>query len=122
MLLAYNRYAPALASRKYSSGPVASKGLAISLIIVFGLVGISMAYWLFLFSNNIILNYKISGLRSTVVQTKQDISSLQESMSQLVNNNTLKQWAQANNFVPVEELGYLNLANEDLAKLPRYNF
>ena len=123
MLLAYNnRYSPALTSRKSFSGSVSNKLLLITRIIIFALAGVSIGYWLFLFSNNIVLNYKINSARAAVVRTKQEISSLQESASELVNNGELKTWAENNNFVPVGELGYLNISGNDLAKLTQYNF
>ena len=123
MLLAYNNhYSSALISKRHSFAQFDSKILAISQIIIIALAGISVSYWLFLFSNNIILNYRMASLRSTVVQTGQEIGSLQESVSNLVDNDELKAWAQMNNFVPVNQLGYLNLAQNDLARLDQYSF
>jgi len=91
-------------------------------IIPLSLVVILAGYWLMIFGSNISLDYKIYQSKANVAALEKQANLLREKESEIISDQELVAWAQANNFTKVGEISYLNLENHNLAQANRNNF
>ncbi|HPC30993.1 MAG TPA: hypothetical protein PK119_00810 [Candidatus Paceibacterota bacterium] len=75
-----------------------------------------LIFWLILYGQNISLDYQIYKLRNEISQTEEKLATLQEELADAQSTVEINKWAEENHFVPVKNISYLNLKEDNLAK------
>jgi hypothetical protein len=73
-------------------------------------------FWLLIFGQNISADYKIYNLKQELSQIEDQINSLHEKAAVITSTGKVQDWAEENNFVPVETFSYLDLNNKNLVQ------
>lgn len=85
-------------------------------IVFFIVVFIGLSY-IWLIVNLISLDYQISRYKRELISLNEKISVLQEESSKFFSSENIISWAEINGFQEVDKISYLNLENQDLAKI-----
>lgn len=87
--------------------------LVVFLLVPFLVIGV---YWLLLFGQSITLDYKIYNLKHELSRIEEEINLLQEKSTDITSSQKIEEWAEANDFIEVKNISYLDLTNENLAQ------
>lgn len=87
--------------------------LIVFLLVPFLMIGI---FWLMLFGKNISLDYKIYNLKHEINRIEEENNLLTEKSANIISFKKIEDWAQANNFIEVKNISYLDLTNDNLAQ------
>ncbi|HOK17334.1 MAG TPA: hypothetical protein PL164_01075 [Candidatus Paceibacterota bacterium] len=77
---------------------------------------ISLMFWLILYGQNISLDYQIYKVKNEISQTEENLATLQEELADAESTIAINKWAAENHFVPVKNISYLNLKEDNLAQ------
>ena len=73
--------------------------------------------WIYIFANNLSLDYKLHTLKQKVSTLEEQYASLQEELSQINSLGSIQRWAEENDFVEITKVGYLDLSNTNVAQV-----
>lgn len=112
------RYRPTMRScfKSYFNRMADQWGHAKTVFLSGILIALVVCSWLVIFSANITLDYQISTLKKETRAKEDSINLLHEEVASIIADNKIQEWAQANGFVEVKIMHYVDLNEGNLVQ------